>query len=281
MSPVRIVILLLALLAAGGAALLVSRMSAPQVVTETVTQQQRVIQTQEVSQTKVLIVTRDLAIGAPVTADDLAWTDWPEKSVLPTHFTQARTPDAVEEIAGAIVKLPIYASEPILQQRIVKRGEAGLLPVLMEPDMRAIAISISPESASGGFVLPNDRVDLILTFEQEASPATGIMANRTLSQTLLKNVRVLAIDQTYATLPDGGSTRIGSTATLELTPTEVELVTLANRIGSLSIALRPLTEDAVRAAREPRFDLMSGDGGARGITIIRNSKPVAAGVGGN
>lgn len=281
MSPVRIVILLLALLAAGGAALLVSRMSAPEVVTQTVTQEQTIVQTREVSQVKVLTVIRDLTIGEPLTAEDLRWADWPEKSVLPVHFTQSIAPDAIEDIAGAIVKMPIFANEPVLAQRIVKRGEAGLLPVLMEPDMRAIAIEISPESATGGFVLPNDRVDLILTFEQRASPASGIVSDRTVSQTMLKNVRILAIDQTYASNPDGGSTRIGSTATLELTPSEVELVTLANGIGRLSISLRPLNEDAVRSAREPRFDLMSGDGGARGITIIRNSKPVAAGVGGN
>lgn len=281
MSPIRIVILLLALLAAGGAALLVSRMSDPQVVTETVTQQQRVIQTQEVSKAKVLTVKRDLTIGEAITEDDLSWADWPERSVLPAHFTQALAPDAITDVTGAIVKMPVYANEPLLQQRIVKRGEAGLLPVLMEPEMRAIAISISPESASGGFVLPNDRVDLILTMEQEASPATGILSARTVAQTLLKNVRILAIDQTYASTPEGGSTHIGSTATLEVTPAEVELITLANRIGSLSIALRPLTDDAVRSAREPRFDLMSGDAGARGVTIIRNSKPAAAGVGGN
>lgn len=281
MSPVRIVILLLALLAAGGAALLVSRMSVPQVVTETVTQDQRVVQMREVSQVKVLTVSRDLTIGEAVMAEDLRWSDWPERSVLPTHFTQTLAPDAIEDIAGAIVKMPVYANEPILQQRIVKRGEAGLLPVLMGPDMRAIAISISPESATGGFVLPNDRVDLILTMEQEASAATGIISDRRVAQTILQNVRVLAIDQTYAITEEGGSSRIGSTATLELTPREVELVTLARRLGSLSLSLRPLTEDAVRSAREPRFDLMSGDAGARGITIIRNSKPAAAGVGGN
>lgn len=281
MSPVRIVILLLALLAAGGAALLVARMSTPQVVTQTVTQQETVVQTREVSEVKVLTAVRDMQIGEMVRAEDLRWSDWPKASIQHAHFTAELAPDAIEDLAGAVVRMPIYAQEPVLPQRIVKRGEAGLLPVLMEPDMRAIAIEISPESATGGFVLPNDRVDLILTFEQQASAATGIVSDRMVSQTMLKNVRVLAIDQTYATNPEGTSTRVGSTATLELTPTEVELVTLARRIGRLSLSLRPLTEDAVRSPREPRFDLMSGDGGARGITIIRNSKPVAAGVGGN
>lgn len=281
MSPVRIIILLLALVAAGGAALIVSRMGGAQVVTETITQTQTMIQNREVSQVKVLTSARDLQIGQQITADDLRWTDWPERSILPVHFTQAAAPEAIEELAGSVVRMPIYTGEPMLATRIVRRGEAGLLPVLMEPDMRAVAIEISPETATGGFILPNDRVDLILTFEQKASPATGLIEDRVVSQTILKNVRVLAIDQAIQTGEDGTATRIGNTATIELTPSEVEMVALSRQVGRLSLSLRPLTEDAVQAAREPRFDLMSGDGGARGITIIRNSKPVAAGVGGN
>jgi pilus assembly protein CpaB len=281
MSPVRIIILLLALAAAGGAALIVSRTGGTQVVTETITQTQTMIQNREVSQVKVLISVRDLQIGQQIRADDLRWSDWPERSVLPTHFTQAAAPRAVAELAGSVVRMPIFTGEPMLATRIVRPGEAGLLPVLIEPDMRAVAIEISPESATGGFILPNDRVDLILTYEQKASPANGLLEDRFVSQTILKNVRVLAIDQTMQTAEGGTATRIGSTATIELTPSEVEMVALSRQVGRLSLSLRPLSEDAVRAAREPRFDLMNGDVGARGITIIRNSKPVAAGVGGN
>ncbi|MFN7054406.1 Flp pilus assembly protein CpaB [Hyphomonas sp.] len=281
MSPVRIIILLLALVAAGGAALIVSRMGGTEVVTETITQTQTMIQNREVSQTKVLTAVRDMPIGQRVTSDDLRWTDWPERSVLPSHFTRAASPEAIDELAGSVVRMPIYTGEPILAARIVKRGEAGLLPVLIEPDMRAVAIQISPETATGGFVLPNDRVDLVLTFEQKASPATGLIEDRIVSQTILKNVRVLAIDQAIQAAEEGSPTRIGNTATIEVTPAEVEMIALSRRVGQLSLSLRPLSEDAVRAAREPRFDLMNGDGGARGITIIRNSKPVAAGVGGN
>lgn len=278
MSPVRIIILLLALVAAGGAALLVSRMSQPQVVTETVTRDNNIIE--QVSEIKVLTAKRDLTIGQQIKAEDLQWSVWPELGVAEGQYTEAAAPTAMEELTGAVVKMPIYKLEPIMPQRVVKRGEAGLLPVLMAEDMRAVSVSISPESASGGFVLPNDRVDLILTYDQEPSPANGLTVARTVSTTILQNVRVLAIDQTYAPGTPEESTRIGQTATLEVLPAEAEIVALSQNMGQLSLALRPLNDLAVSSPRMPRLELNGGDEGGT-VMIIRNSKPTLTAMGSN
>lgn len=285
MSPMRIIILVLALVAAGGAALLVSRMSQPQVVTETVTRDNTIVETEQVSEIKVLTAKRDFVIGEQIRADDLQWSVWPEKGVVEGQFTEAGVPGAIEEVAGAVVKMPIYKLEPILPQRIVKRGEAGLLPVLMAKDMRAVSVGITPESASGGFILPNDRVDLILTYDQVPTPTNGLRASRTVSQTILQNVRVLAIDQSYAVAAQEGapeeSTRIGQTATLEVTPAEAELVALSQSKGELSLSLRPLDETAVASPRKPRLEINGGDDGGGAVMVIRNSETTLMSMGGN
>lgn len=281
MSPIRIIILLLALVAAGGAALLVSRMSQPQVVTETLTRDNTIVQTEQVSEIKVLTAKRDFAIGEQIKAEDLQWAVWPEKGVVEGQFTETGAPNAIEEIAGAVVKMPIYKAEPLMPQRIVKRGEAGLLPVLMGPDMRAVSVGISPESASGGFILPNDRVDLILTYEQKPTATNGLTDERTVSKIILQNVRVLAIDQAYAPGTPEESTRIGRTATLEVTPAEAELVALSQSKGQLSLALRPLSEEAVSAPRTPRLELNGGDEAGSAVMIIRNSRPTLTAMGSN
>lgn len=282
MSPMRIIILLLALVAAGGAALLVSRMS-PEVVTEAVTRTETFVQQREVSEVKVLTVTRDLGIGQQIRAEDLKWAVWPESGVVEGQFTETATPNAIEEVTGALVRMPIFANEPVQPKRLVKRGESGLLPVLMDPGMRAVAIQISAETASGGFILPNDRVDLILTYEQENQQIDGRGGSRTISTTILQNVRILAIDQAYSTNPETDpASRIGNTATLEVTPAEAELVAMSQERGRLFLALRPLDEDALAAERRPRYEVMTGRGnGNTGVTIIRNSKPAPAPMGGN
>ncbi|MBA4225807.1 MAG: Flp pilus assembly protein CpaB [Hyphomonas sp.] len=281
MSPIRIIILVLALVAAGGAALLVSRMSQPQVVTETLTRDNTIVQTEQVSEIKVLTAKRDFAIGEQIKAEDLRWSVWPEKGVVEGQFIETAAPNAIEEIAGAVVKMPIYKAEPLMPQRIVKRGEAGLLPVLMGADMRAVSVGISPESASGGFILPNDRVDLILTYEQKPTATNGLTDERTISKIILQNVRVLAIDQAYAPSTPQESTRIGRTATLEVTPAEAELVALSQSKGQLSLALRPLSEEAVSAPRTPRLELNGGDEAGSAIMIIRNSRPTLTAMGSN
>lgn len=282
MSPMRIIILLLALAAAGGAAFLVMQMSKPQVLTKTVTKDQLVVEEREVSEVDVLTVTRDFAVGETIKADELVWAPWPKSNVVDGFFVQTTAPASIEELTGAVVKQALYKGEALLPQKVVKKGDQGLLATLMDPGMRAVSIEISAESASGGFILPNDRVDIILTYEQNADADRGI-PERTIATTIVRNVRVFAIDQNFSTNEEGETSRIGRTATLEVSPKEVELLALAQQKGDISLALRPLNQEISGTDRDPRTELLEGDtetAGA-GITIIRNSQPAPAGVGGN
>ncbi len=281
MSPMRIIILLLALAAAGGAAFLVLQLSKPQIQTQTVTRDQLVIQEKEVSEVDVLTVTRDFAIGETIKAEDLLWSPWPKANVVEGYYVQTTAPASIETLTGAVVKAALYKGEPLLPQKIVIKGDQGLLASMMDPEMRAVSVEISAESASGGFILPNDRVDLILTYDQSADAQRGI-PERTVATTIIKNVRILAIDQNFATNAEGETARLGSTATIEVSPKEAELVAMAMRRGEVSLALRPLDQMVSGTDRNPRTELLDGsDGAGAGITIIRNGQPSPAGVGGN
>ncbi|MDP3460355.1 MAG: Flp pilus assembly protein CpaB [Hyphomonas sp.] len=281
MSPMRIIILLLALAAAGGAAFLVLQLSKPQVLTETVTRDQVVIQEKEVSEVDVLTVTRDFAIGETIKAEDLIWSPWPKANLVEGYYVQTTVPASIETLTGAVIKAALYKGEPLLPQKVVIKGEQGLLAAMMDPEMRAVSVQISAESASGGFILPNDRVDLILTYDQSADTQRGI-PERTIATTIIKNVRILAIDQNFATNAEGETARLGSTATIEVSPREAELVAMAMRRGEVSLALRPLDQMVSGTDRNPRTELLDGsDGAGAGITIIRNGQPSPAGVGGN
>lgn len=281
MSPMRIIILLLALAAAGGAAFLVLQLSKPQILTQTVTKDKLLVEEREVSEVEVLTVTRDFAVGETIKAEDLKWSPWPQANVVEGYYVHTTVPASIETLTGAIVKAALYKGEPVLPQKVVIKGEQGLLASMMSPEMRAISVEISAESASGGFILPNDRVDLIVTYDQKGEPDRGIR-ERTVATTIVSNVRVLAIDQNFQTTAEGETARLGSTATLEVTPAEAELVAMSMRMGELSLALRPLETSVSGTDRNPRTELLQGSGGAGGgITIIRNGNATAAGVGGN
>jgi pilus assembly protein CpaB len=282
MSPIRIIILLLALAAAVGAALLVMQLSQPQIRTETVSKDRLVIEELEVSKVEVLTVTRDIAIGETFKAGDLQWSPWPEANVVEGYYLQTAAPKSIETLTGAVIKLALFKGEPVLPQKIAIKGEQGLLAALMEPGMRAISVEISAESASGGFILPNDRVDLILTYDQQGDPERGI-AQRTVATTVVQNVRVLAIDQNFSTEAEGETARLGSTATLEVSPREAELLAMSQSLGEVSLSLRPLDSNISGTERDPRTELLDENGSAvgAGITIIRNGQPAPSGVGGN
>ncbi|WP_290843559.1 Flp pilus assembly protein CpaB, partial [Henriciella sp.] len=212
MSPIRLIILIVAAIAAIGAAFLVRGMSSAPA--EQVQMEPQVIEREvEMSSTKVLVARSSMRTGALLTPDDFRWADWPERALNPAYFIQDASPDAIEELSGSVVKTPLLEGEPIVEQKIVKKGETGFMAALLAPGMRAIAVEISPESASAGFILPDDRVDVILTYDVEVMSDRG-MSDTTLTKTVIRNARVLAIDQMFGEM-DGAPTLTGSTATLD------------------------------------------------------------------
>jgi pilus assembly protein CpaB len=236
MNVTRIAILGVAAVAAGAAALLVRGMlggPAPEA--------QATVPAPSLPTVEVLVASKDVEPGRPLEVDAVRWEVWPESSVADPFITKKEQPEIDKAVAGYIVRSPIVTGQPITEAFVVRADKAGFLAALIKPGMRAVSIVVSPETGSGGFVLPNDRVDIILTRDLE-----DIGANRNIrSDTILRDVRVLAVDQLSQTQvsKDGQQWAIGKTATIELTPNQAELIEHASKEGGLSLALRALGDN--------------------------------------
>ncbi|MEO9968735.1 MAG: Flp pilus assembly protein CpaB [Hyphomonadaceae bacterium] len=270
MSPLRLIFLLLALLAAVGTFLLArSALSTPAVAAAPLVQVETEVQVPEVD---VLVAVRDFRVGEVIMPQDLAWAPWPEETVNPAYYTLDQYPDAFSDISGQVVRIPMFSQEPILPQKIVDQGNTGVMAALVSPGKRAVSVEISAESAAGGFILPDDRVDVILTHEVELETANGV-SDDIQSTIILENVRVLAIDQRIALVEGEGQTAIGQTATLELSPEDTGLIAYGERKGVLSLALRSLTDAALAGdvVTSRAGELKATSTGAR-VTIFRNGR---------
>ena len=227
MKVARIVVLGVALAAGGGAALMMRGGSKPAPVAAPVPAPPKI---------EVLVAAADLPLGQAVKAENLRWQAWPEESAAPL-IRKSETPAAVEELTGSIVRNPIFAGEPIRREKLVQ-GSGGYMSAILPSGMRAVAISIDNRgsTSAGGFILPNDRVDVIKT-SQETDGGSGPAT----SEIILSNVRVLAIGQTVQER-NGEKVVTGETATLELTPAQAEMIILAQKVGQLSLALRSIAD---------------------------------------
>lgn len=183
---------------------------------------------------EVLVATSDLALGDVISSEALQWQAWPETAVNSAFVVRTARPEARAELAGRYVRGSFSAGEPIRPERLAE-VDARLLSANLPAGRRAVALRVSAESTAGGFVLPNDRVDVLLT-TTEASGG----GNRSASTVIARNVRVLAIDQLSGS-SDAGAV-IGSTATLELAERQVEAVLAAAASGMLSLALRSVAD---------------------------------------
>lgn len=236
MKPARLAVLAIAVLAAGGAVMLVGRARQPAPVMV----QQKPVET--VPLAKVLVASADLNVGRTVQPGDITWQDWPKSGINAAFIQQGSAPDPKADIVGSIVRSPFIQGEPIRHDKLIKGQGAGFMSAILPSGKRALAISISSNgsSSAGGFILPNDRVDVIRTYrDDEASRAAGSEVQ--VSETVLTNVRVLAIGKQIQE-SNGDKVVTGETATLELEPKQVEAVVLAGRVGQLSLALRSLAD---------------------------------------
>lgn len=185
----------------------------------------------------VLVASRDIPMGNRVD-DALDWMAWPEDGVSGLLVRRDQRPEAVAELKGSIARQSFFSGEPIREAKLIK-SDRGFLSAVLPEGKRAIAIAISAETAAGGFVLPNDHVDVIMTRVRDA--AAGQPAGIE-TETVLKNLRVLAIDQTVEE-KDGERVVVGSTATLEVDPKQAEALTAAARMtDKLILSLRSLAD---------------------------------------
>jgi pilus assembly protein CpaB len=249
MKAARLVVLVIALGAGGVAALLAGRSEkapAPQ-------QQQPKIETVD-----VLVAKTDIALGQTLGPADVEWQGWPAVVTRGNFIRRQERPNAVEALNGFVARAPFVAGEPIREAKLVNPKGAGFMAAILPSGSRAIATQISPESGAGGFILPNDRVDVIVT-RKERGRASG--DESLVSETVLTDVRVLAIDQSLEE-KNGQKVVIGKTATLELTGGQAETLALAQRVGTISLALRSIADVGRETQAEP--EEKSG-----GINVVR------------
>ncbi|MNK24884.1 SAF domain protein [compost metagenome] len=279
MKPAKIAVICIAAVAAIGLALVVRAMGSSGKPTAVA------VAVEAPPMAKVLVAARDLEPGKRLTDGDLSWKDWPVAEVNPVFITDgsvsvpgAAAPEAAADAKpaddkaekvkkaaeaaasaatalstggakaayiGAVVREPILAGEPIVARKIVRAGDSGYMAAYLEPGMRAMAIRVSVETAAGGFILPGDRADVLLTREVKGP---GAEAARFITATVMQNVKVLAIDQTTRAADDALAV-VGATATLEISGPDAEILALAKSEGDLSLVLRSYADTAGPSGR--------------------------------
>ena len=233
MKTARIVVLGIALSAGGVAAYLASGGSQ----SSNVAPAEPVAQLQTVD---VLVAKSDIGLGQSIKPEDLQWQTWPQATASNAFIRKTDRPDATTQLVGSIAREPLIAGEPIRDQKLVKGNGSGFMAAILPRGSRGVSTEISPETGAGGFILPNDRVDVILT-RREKHPESPTMPETIVSEIILSNVRVLAIDQAPKE-KEGQTTVVGKTVTLELLPDQTEILARARQSGTLTLALRSIVD---------------------------------------
>jgi len=222
---------------------------------------------------QVLVAKHDLAVGDRIDAPDVGWQAWPADATNPAYIVDgapavapsqnltgaatriadaaktavAGPSQALTAVIGALVRTPILSGEPVLTSKLVHAGQAGVMAVTLDPGMRAMAVPLTAESAVGGFILPGDHVDIVVSRQLDASAGgaggAGGATKRVVANVVLNNVRVLAIDQNNAG-PQKTVAEVGATATVEVSPEQAEQLVVAKGVGQLTLVLRSYADAA-------------------------------------
>src|SRR6266436_2935164 len=237
-----LILVFLAIILAGGTAFLARNFLARE--RETIVQEQAPLKVQAPAKS-VLVAKVDLKRGQILRPEDTVWQIWPEGGldrnyiVLGGPPVPARTP---ESFAGYVVRNPITSGEPITDARVIAPGNRGFLAAVLRPGMRAISVPVTITSGIAGFIFPGDQVDLMLTY---VVPATVLGGEHKVVETVLRNVRVIAIDQRMESKP--GEAVPAHTATFEVTPKQSEVIALASKLGEMFLTLRSLVPTSQEA----------------------------------
>lgn len=256
MKPARILLIVVAIVAGGLAAFLATRGNSPR-PQET---QSAAVEIQREARAQVLVATRAIGLGQRLTESDVGWQDWPEGALRSEFITAGSIPDAPQQVAGSVARFEFFPGEPIREAKLVNSTQ-GYLSAVIGQGMRAVSVSVNPDSASGGYIVPNDRVDIVLT-----------RSGGDYSETILSNVRVLAIGTRLGEAgttggqvdPDNPSSQVFRSteiATLELTPAQSETILQSGSMGRLTLVLRSVVDFAQTTA--------DADGGSQTVRLIR------------
>jgi pilus assembly protein CpaB len=261
MKPTRIIILAVAVVAAGLAGLLAMKISgrkAPDIV-ETVIQKEPTV--------KVLVSAESLPVGSRLNEKAMEWMSWPKDGIVEGFITDQARPNAMTELQGVVVRMPLFKGEPLRAEKIAD-SSSRIMSSLLPSGKRAVATEISVATGAGGFVLPNDRVDIIMVRQNKDGNGGFITEN------ILNNIRVLAIDQQIQESEDGKKSVVGTTATLELTPDQAKVIAVAQQMADrLTLALRSVADSQEADTVAADYLLHGGDGKAD-IQVIKSGSIV-------
>ncbi|MEE9314261.1 MAG: Flp pilus assembly protein CpaB [Rhizobiaceae bacterium] len=263
MKPIQLILLAVALVAAIGAGFLMMNLNKKPKMKNQVVIQEKVEPIK-----RVLIAKNDVPMGTALTQENLVWEEWPEKNIREAYIVEDDNKEAIEKYSKAIARTAFYAGEPIREEKIV-HSDSGYLSAILPAGKRAMAINVSAETSAGGFVLPNDHVDVIISYKGEDKEAGFI------TETILQNIRVLAVDRVLEE-QDGEKSIVGRTITLELTATQSEIIVAAKKVGrnSMSLALRSVEDSELASSNAGESLLSSGSRKRRGtVRIILYGKP--------
>jgi pilus assembly protein CpaB len=261
MAASRLIILGIAVAAAGGAGYVAKNMMAappPEVIVEQ--------QAPAIELTEVLVLNGDVPMGATV-GDQLEWQSWPSDGVNENFITRESEPEALEKFNGSIARVAMYSGEPLRKSKLVGEGQSFMSSIL-PTGYRAVATQIAADTSAGGFILPNDYVDVIMTRRSDTATTTAGFV----TETILKNIRVLAIDQAIQEDEEGRRVKVGETATLELTPQQAEIITVAQQMAErLTLSLRALVDTREQVTDEADY-LVSGNGRRGTVRLIKSGE---------
>jgi len=263
MPASRLVIVAVALASAGGAGFLAMnwmKPPPPEIV--------EVPTGPSVQTTEVLVLTGDVPMGQPLDGK-IVWQQWPEASVSDGFIKKQDEPDAEEKFKNSLARVALYTGEPVRKAKLVGEG-LSFMSAILPSGRRAVATQIAADTSAGGFILPNDFVDVIMTRRKPAEG--GQQQEGFITETILKNIKVLAIDQAIQEDEEGRRVKVGETATLELTPQQAEIITVAQQMADrLTLALRSIT-DTQEVPQDEADYLVNGNGKRGTIRLIKSGE---------
>jgi len=230
----------------------------------------------------ILVATRQLPVGTIIGPDSFRFQPWPKELVEKAYFLKDKTD--VNTLVGTVVRYPITAGQPLTQGALVHPDDRGFLAAALGPGMRAITVKVSQEQGVAGFVFPGDRVDVVLTQTISVEAGSSFPDKQIVTaETIIRNVRILATDQRYDAEDETGKTpvRTFGSVTLEATPEIAEKIAVAQDMGKLSLALRPLAEsagelDAAIASGDVNVPAKGGSAAEKRMLAEAAARPVAS-----
>ena len=196
---------------------------------------------------KVLVARKALPVGTIIDAESLTYQPWPTEMMQSAYYTEGQPDSDMSKLLGTVVRYPITAGQPLTRGALVGPQDRGFLAAALGPGMRAVTVPVNASSSVAGFVFPGDRVDIVLT--QEVGGGEGPPLK--VSETVVRNVRVLATDQRIDSKGEDGKTEVRtfSNVTLEATPRIAEKIAVAQSVGQLSLSLRSIADNTAELER--------------------------------